>query len=73
MGEGDPVHAEYYWRVLCHAGRLVQGLEILLMDMLQVAMTYCVELFICIIVGQALGHAVFNTGQSNNLYLRNKL
>eukprot|EP00090_Calanus_glacialis_P018818 TRINITY_DN29137_c0_g1_i1.p1 TRINITY_DN29137_c0_g1~~TRINITY_DN29137_c0_g1_i1.p1 ORF type:complete len:175 (-),score=37.27 TRINITY_DN29137_c0_g1_i1:108-611(-) len=30
-----------------------------------VAMTYCVELFICIIGGQALGHAVFNTGQDD--------
>jgi len=27
-----------------------------------VAMTYCVELFLCIILGQAAGHAIFNTG-----------
>ena len=25
-------------------------------------MTYCVELFLCIILGQAAGHAIFNTG-----------
>ena len=28
-----------------------------------VAMTYSVELFICIIVGLVLGHALFNSGQ----------
>merc|ERR1712179_609382 len=27
-----------------------------------VVMTYCVELFLCIILGQAAGHAIFNTG-----------
>ena len=29
---------------------------------LQVAMTYSVELFICMIIGLVLGHAIFNTG-----------
>ena len=28
----------------------------------QVAMTYSVELFICMILGLVLGHAIFNTG-----------
>ena len=29
---------------------------------LQVAMTYSVELFICMIIGLVMGHAIFNTG-----------
>ena len=30
---------------------------------LQVAMTYSVELFICMIIGLVMGHAIFNTGE----------
>ena len=29
-------------------------------------MTYCVELFLCIILGQAAGHAIFNTGDTDD-------
>ena len=29
-------------------------------------MTYCVELFLCIILGQATGHAIFNTGDTDD-------
>jgi hypothetical protein len=27
----------------------------------QVAMTYCVELFLCMVLGLAIGHAIFNS------------
>ena len=29
-----------------------------------VAMTYSVELFICMVIGLVLGHAIFNTGKT---------
>ena len=35
--------------------------------LLKVAMTYSVELFICMIIGLVLGHGIFNTGERGNI------
>ena len=38
----------------------------------QVAMTYSVELFICMIMGLVLGHGAFNSGQPKNTEIYNR-
>ena len=38
-------------------------------DNFQVAMTYSVELFLCMLVGLVAGHVFFNSGQSSQVFI----
>ena len=72
-GQGGSLPPQHHWGILGYAGCVEYIVAIfVIVFILKVAMTYCVELFICIIAGQAFGHAIFNTGEGTSVIAASK-